>query len=286
MSGRTVSLVMLCAVAVVATGEHLRAQAPGRVTFEQKCSACHHIGGGVLVGPDLAGVGTRRNQAWLLRWITGPDKMIAAGDSTATALLKQFNGIQMPNLGLTQAEAQAVLAYIESASPAVAATAPVPAAPPPPAGDPLVGREYFTGTKRFANGGPPCMACHSVAGLGALGGGALGPNLTGALAKYGDAGLASILASPPFPTMRPIFSRAPLTPPEQAALRGFLQQAAIARRPAQAIGRLAVLAAVGAIVLLALAHAVWRRRFSGVRRDMVRRAAQPRSRQLLVKKES
>ncbi|MFN3338009.1 MAG: hypothetical protein ACK42I_10985, partial [Thermomicrobium sp.] len=49
---------------------------------------------------------------------------------------------------------------------------------PLPPGDPIRGKELFTGVLRFENGGPPCQACHSIGGIGALGGGQLGPDLT------------------------------------------------------------------------------------------------------------
>jgi hypothetical protein len=146
-----------------------------------------------------------------------------------------------------------------------------PAALPP--GDPDVGKEYFTGVRPFANAGPSCMACHSVAAIGALGGGALGPDLTGAYAKFGDAGLSSILATTPFPTMRPVFGTRPLLPEEQAALLAFLQQAGVAERSTEAIGQLALLAVAGAAILIGLAHLAWRNRLPGVRRPMLGRAA-------------
>jgi heme/copper-type cytochrome/quinol oxidase subunit 2 len=100
--------------------------ASGKTLFEQKCTACHTIGSGVRVGPDLAGVTQRRSEDWLLRFITAPDKLIAAQDPTATALLKQFNQIQMPNLGVTGDEARALIAHLRSAGAAAA-----PAQPPP-----------------------------------------------------------------------------------------------------------------------------------------------------------
>ena len=36
-----------------------------KALFEQKCAACHTIGKGRLVGPDLAGVNKRRSKKWL-----------------------------------------------------------------------------------------------------------------------------------------------------------------------------------------------------------------------------
>ena len=37
----------------------------GEQAFKTKCAACHTIGGGKLVGPDLKEVTTRRDDAWL-----------------------------------------------------------------------------------------------------------------------------------------------------------------------------------------------------------------------------
>lgn len=105
--------------------------AEGKVLYEQKCSACHTIGGGDRIGPDLHGVAARRPEAWLLRFITEPDKMIAAKDEVAVRLFEKYNRIIMPNLGLAESDARAVLAHIQAVS-AAAAPAPAAAASPLP----------------------------------------------------------------------------------------------------------------------------------------------------------
>lgn len=108
--------------------------ATGKALFDQRCTACHTVGGGVRIGPDLAGVTEREPEDWLVRFITEPDKLIAAKDPTAMALVKQFNQIQMPNLAVTQDEAHAILDYLRSAAataPAVPAPAPVAMSQPP-----------------------------------------------------------------------------------------------------------------------------------------------------------
>lgn len=115
---------------------------------------------------------------------------------------------------------------------------------------PKRGKEYFNGIRPFQNGGSPCMACHTIPGIGGLGGGALGPELTQAYAKFGEDGLTSVLASLPFPTMAPIFGNRPLTPKEQADLKSFLRQANAAERPLETLGLLAALAGAGAVALL------------------------------------
>ncbi|HCC84588.1 MAG TPA: hypothetical protein DEP87_02810, partial [Candidatus Pacebacteria bacterium] len=52
----------------------------GKEIFTQKCSACHSIGKGRLVGPDLAGVNDRRSEGWLLKFIKSPQAVINSGD--------------------------------------------------------------------------------------------------------------------------------------------------------------------------------------------------------------
>ncbi len=87
---------------------------PGQTSFQQKCAACHTVGQGSTIGPDLLGVTERRDRTWLVRWIMEPDKMLNEKDPTAMELLKQFNQIPMPNLNVSEAEAQSLLEYIES----------------------------------------------------------------------------------------------------------------------------------------------------------------------------
>jgi hypothetical protein len=135
-----------------------------------------------------------------------------------------------------------------------------------------IGKSLFEGSNRFDNGGPPCLACHSIAGIGALGGGALGPDLTGAYGKFGEAGMASVLATTPFETMSPIFDDQPLTGEEQAHLSLFLSQAAVSKRTAASVGQLALLGVAGAAFLLLVMQFLWRRRLREVRRPMVARS--------------
>jgi cytochrome c oxidase subunit 2 len=96
--------------------------AEGKILFEQKCAACHTIGGGVRVGPDLMGVHERRTPEWLFSFVTHPDRMIAQKDPTALRLVEQYNRIVMPNLGLQTNEAEALLSYLKSAAAGAAGT--------------------------------------------------------------------------------------------------------------------------------------------------------------------
>jgi len=82
----------------------------GKMAFESKCLACHSIGQGKKLGPDLAGVTQRRKDDWLTQWLAAPEKMLQS-DATAKALLKEFNNIPMPNQGLSKPEIAQYIAY-------------------------------------------------------------------------------------------------------------------------------------------------------------------------------
>jgi cytochrome c2 len=246
----------------------------GEQLFQQKgCTACHSIGKGDLVGPDLKGVTEKRPHEWLQQWIAAPDQMIAKKDETAVKLLHQYHDVQMPNLGLSASDVDNILAFLASPGAAAQASGPAPQAANAPAvkGNPEIGKDLFTGVVRFQNGGPPCMACHSVSGIGALGGGQLGPDLTEAVKRYGGAsGLDAFVAGTPTPTMKAVWAQRPLTPEDRANVVSFLAQAEVSQRPAQAIWQLVGLAALGVVILLTLAAFNWKHRLRfGVRGPMV-----------------
>src|SRR5712692_6542179 len=88
----------------------------GEYFFQSQCSVCHSIGQGDKMGPDLAGVTARRDRAWLARYITAPDKLLAEGDPIAVALFEKYRYARMPNLRLSSDEVAAVLSYVEGRS--------------------------------------------------------------------------------------------------------------------------------------------------------------------------
>lgn len=231
----------------------------GQQIFTEKCAGCHSIGGGKLVGPDLKDVTTRRDSQWVKSFIADPAKMIAS-DATAMQLSKDY-ATTMPALGLSAAEIDAVLVYLNNpgavpAAPAVAAGA----------GNPDIGKRLFTGEQALANGGTACIACHSVSGAGV--GGGLGPDLTNVVQRLGQPGLSASIKTIAFPTMIGPFQNKPLTAAEQADLVAFFQQANQFQPPQQnaiagAISMNALLvftiSLVGALVLFGLLMVLWSR---------------------------
>jgi protein SCO1 len=96
------------------TASQLLPPEAGVLPFQSRCSACHTIGKGDAVGPDLAGVTTRRDRDWLVRYLRAPDQMLAEQDPTAVALLAKYKNITMPNLHLSDGEIATVLTYLEA----------------------------------------------------------------------------------------------------------------------------------------------------------------------------
>jgi mono/diheme cytochrome c family protein len=88
----------------------------GRYTFGYHCAACHTIGGGAQIGPDLNGVTARRDRDWLRRFIAAPDRMNADGDAIAVGLRQAYGKARMPNLDLSDEDVAAVIDYIDGQS--------------------------------------------------------------------------------------------------------------------------------------------------------------------------
>ncbi len=92
----------------------------GALKFQSRCSACHTIGGGDSVGPNLANVTARRDRAWLVNYILEPDRMLAQHDPIAMTLFSRYKTVRMPNLGLTPEDTEKVIKYIKEESKAAA----------------------------------------------------------------------------------------------------------------------------------------------------------------------
>lgn len=86
----------------------------GQFLFHSRCSACHTIGEGDKVGPDLLGVTTRRERGWLARYIQAPDKVLARGDPIAVTLFEKYREVRMPNLRLGSPDVADVILYLEN----------------------------------------------------------------------------------------------------------------------------------------------------------------------------
>ena len=89
----------------------------GRYLFATQCAACHTIGHGDKIGPDLQNITHSRDHDWLVRFITRPDKMLVEGDPLAKMLFEKYKQVQMPNLRLSEEEAMLLVGFLDASSP-------------------------------------------------------------------------------------------------------------------------------------------------------------------------
>ena len=206
----------------------------GEQDFTTNCGICHTIGGGKLIGPDLAGVHDRRPQQWLELFVKSSQTVINGSDAVAVALYEEYNKMLMPDPPFTDQQIADVLGYIKAAGAKLGAagnagTAQAAAPEPEPtvatAEDIRLGQDLFQGTMRFENGGPACNSCHEVINDAVIGGGVLALELTTVFTKLGGTGVRAILDNTPFPVMEAAYKNRALTDKENFALVAFLQDA-------------------------------------------------------------
>lgn len=265
-------LGLVCAAPALASGE---------TDFNTYCGACHSIGQGRRVGPDLAGVHDRRSQDWLEKFVKSSQTMIKSGDAEAVALAAEYNNLVMPDAAISGVQIKAVLSYIKDAAspaaavvpgtagslaagaPAAEAPAPVAEVVPPAPADIATGQALFEGSQRFENGGAACNSCHHVRNDAVMGGGILAAELTTVFSRMGTPGLKAILGAAPFPIMQAAYENHVLTEAEVGALVAFLQYAdseEYNQLPRDYGIGLFLTGVVGAAILFILFGTVWRGR--------------------------
>lgn len=263
----TIFLVWLLALAPPASAQN------AEQFFKNNCAACHTIGGGRLTAPDLRGVTTRRDRAWLREFIPAPIKKVESGDSYVLELQKQYYGMVMPSLpDLTPALVDGLIDYIEKQSGGAQTAAPpapeqaVAPEPPPSPADIDAGRAIFTGRRRLSAGAPPCISCHTMHDLGGLGGGKLAPDLTLVAQRLGGRrGLTAWLSAPGTPTMATVFGKRPIAASEITPLVALFDQSVhtYADPDNTGPGMFAGLGLGFAFVGLVVMNTAWRNRLRG-----------------------
>lgn len=214
-------LVLLASAAVVtalATPVSAASEEDGKAVYDQACVACHQADGRGVPGsfPPLTGNPNAADEAYVADVIrNGLSGPIEVNGVT-------YDGVMPAITTLSDEQIAAVSAYVAGLAGA-ADDVPEPELIADPAtGDAGTGKSLFLGAAVFDNGGPACAGCHAAGSFDHLGGGGLGPDLTGMYTKFGGAtGVAAALAAPPSPTMTPLFADHPLTDGEIADLTAF-----------------------------------------------------------------
>ena len=122
----------------------------GEEIFKTKCTSCHSIGKGIVVGPDLKDIHKDKdmNEQWLQRFIRSSQTLINSGDMHAKETYEKFKKIIMPDQPLSEAEINSVIAYIKSESekPNEKIAASVSAAPAEIHNQPVAAPQQTSGT--------------------------------------------------------------------------------------------------------------------------------------------
>jgi mono/diheme cytochrome c family protein len=235
----------------------------GKELFDKQCAGCHAIGGGDAGGPDLKGITAKRSHEWLESVIMEPDKLTANKDPIQLELIKKY-GYEMPNLGIGHDDALKIIDYLAEAGGTGGAAAPKASLPTDEHAEIVAtpeliaqGRALFTGEKRFANGGAPCAACHSLGGYGIEGGNLSIADLAKSYRKMGETGMKGALRTLKFPTMKRIYQDRPLTDEEIKALIVLCKDAGDRKERSAAVFPLA---GVGLFALLMIGLTLYKRR--------------------------
>ena len=253
-------------------GVNVHAADLGAEAFQRGlCNACHTIGGGRLVGPDLAGINARRSQDWLVSFIRSSQTLIESGDADAVALFEEYGRMLMPDAPISNEEILAILSYVATQSPGTEPVATEPAVElvpvaPPSAEQIVLGQDLFQGTVRFERGGATCNACHDIADDAVIGGGILARELTDVFSRMSGPGVQAILGQPPFPVMEAAYADHPLSGDEIDALVAFLQRVAETggnQMPRDYGMGLFTSGVVGAGLVFGSCSLIWRRRKKG-----------------------
>ena len=110
------SLLATSATPNYASAKSIAAPTVGSDLFLTRCTACHTIGQGDTVGPDLLGVTNSRDPEWLKRWLKEPNVMLKEKDPLAISLYNRYNKIQMPNQKLYDEDVASLITYMEAES--------------------------------------------------------------------------------------------------------------------------------------------------------------------------
>ncbi|MBX9948246.1 MAG: c-type cytochrome [Candidatus Obscuribacterales bacterium] len=231
--------------------------------YKEKCAGCHTIGGGDMVGPDLA-----RCRSW-------PD----------AELQESIKRMEVNTGPLTDAEVKSLLGYLKNStakstlpgkqSPSSEATPDQSSASqveavsqktiPEPASAER-GKRLFYGEESFKNGGLSCIACHSIDHNG----GNMAPDLTGISERMPVAALVSACENTPFKVMKAAYKEHAILHQEALDLQSYL---ASLKEPHEKAVRhpLGLYAGIFAAIALAFIAFGYRGRNASVRSKLKRR---------------
>lgn len=252
----------------------------GSQTFQSKCSGCHSIGKGPLVGPDLAGTKSwddakllaaikrmegsvgplaENEISELLAFLKNPESVSAVqakSDETSKSTAKSAG-----ETAATNAKASSLTEVSQKSSVSDNSNDEIQLL-----GSALDGEKLFNGRKPFSNGGMACNACH-IAGNTRSG---LGPDLSRISEKMNDKALFAACQQTPFKVMKTAYANHPVNKEEAASLVKFFDSLKNQQAPTEKFS-ISACGAGGALFILLLIATGYRNRNNGVRNKLHRR---------------
>ena len=209
--------------------------------------------------------------------------MINSGDAYAAQLLQEARGVVMPKIvGMDAEKAEFLVELIEAESLLEESQFKGSAVSNEPftAKDVERGLALFTGHEGLKGGSAMCMSCHRMPGVGGLGGGNLGPDLTrvyeeGQYTSGGRATLSAWLGAPATPTMQSLLKDKPLEADEIHAIVALMENRAATSQPESRgapMVSFAILGLLGSVLVLFVFDSLWKNRLRSVRRTQVENA--------------
>ena len=201
--------------------------------FDTKCAGCHTIGGGAMVGPDLA-PSSKWSTADLQKSIKAMEKnvgpltdeevdalviFIKTPSASTTAQAATSNTNQSTNTNATpNSNAVSNSNTAETFSNGNASKSLT--TDTLEAGEPSSGAKLFNGQQALKNGGLSCIACHQVAGKG----GNMGPDLTTIATRIPPKALIKACENTPYKVMKAAYREHQITHQEALDLNAYLEK--------------------------------------------------------------
>jgi mono/diheme cytochrome c family protein len=261
--------LIACAFTIIYFSESSYAQYQGETIFNKTCIACHTIGSGRLVGPDLKDITDRRSEEWIISFVKSSQDMIKSGDPDAVAIFNEYNKLVMLDQNLTDDQIKDVMIYIKQQSSGSGQTTALTEEVKSSSGmviedagenEITYGRKLFLGEERLKNGGAACISCHNVTGENLIAGGLLAMDLSNTYSRLNAPGVYSIMFSSPFAVMNAAYNNNKITKDEAFYLIAFLKQAdymSPLQEPVEYQSSFILMGLIGTVILFGLYGGMW-----------------------------
>lgn len=205
---RIISPALITLVFVTCSGAPQAFCSDAHALFNEKCTGCHTISGGNLVGPDLA-PSTRWSSVDLRAAVKSMEKNVGPLTSDEVDSLVEYlrkSNVKVAPGSESKGPVQQDLVPTVSQSKQIGEPASA-----------TKGSRLFSGAESLKNGGLSCIACHRVDDRG----GTLGPDLTLISIKLPEQALVSAIEHTPYKVMKTAYRDHPVTRQEALNLKAY-----------------------------------------------------------------